>query len=431
MKEFLKIILCIVVTSFYYFPFEFSFLPGINTKMAMAGMGVVLLGLDMLLKGKKLLDKDILIISGYAIVISLISYISIIYNSTNDPSFIDYPISIWVWLGGAYFAVRFIKLMHGYISAALMCKYLIAVCTAQCVIAYTMNVYPPLKAFVNGFLGGTDAFMGKAEGRIYGIGAALDVAGFRFSAVLVMITYITTTSKRMISSESTKWYVLAFLVISVIGNMISRSTIFGMVLGLLYVVYATEVYKNNLFGKWIIGVLIIIIPLCIYLYNTDQSFRSNIRFGFEGFFSLAETGKWQTGSNDILFEHMLVFPETLKTWIIGDGYAANPDYIDPYYIGQSYHGFYKGTDIGYIRFIFYFGLIGAFAMIAFICKVASACIRRFPSFSVMFLMILGINLIGWLKVSTDIFIVFAPFLCISAIENEEYEKRLALEQIND
>ena len=116
---------------------------------------------------------------------------------------------------------------------------------------------------------------------------------------------------------------------------------------------------------------------------------------------------------------MLVFPETLKTWIIGDGYAANPDYIDPYYIGQSYHGFYKGTDIGYIRFIFYFGLIGAFAMIAFICKVAFTCARRFPSYKLMFLMMLAINLIGWLKVSTDIFLVFAPFLCISASEEEE------------
>lgn len=424
MKNIIKIILCVVVTSFYYFPFEFVFLPGINTKMAMAGMGVVLLGLDLILKRKATLDKDLLVISGYAIAISLISYVSIIYNSTNDPSFTDYPISIWVWWGGAYFVVRFIKYMYGHISVGLMCKYLIAVCTAQCVIAYTMNVYPPLKQFVDGFLGGTEAFMGKAEGRMYGIGAALDVAGFRFAAVLTMIAFICTSQKEFVAAQSIKLYVLAFLIISVIGNMISRSTIFGVGLGLIYMVWATGAYKNHLFWKWIIGLLMITIPILIYLYNTNDAFRTNIRFGFEGFFSLVEKGQWQMGSNDILFDHMLVFPETIKTWIIGDGYAANPDVIDPYYTGQSYHGFYKGTDIGYIRFIFYFGLIGAFALVAFICKVAFACVRRFPSYKLMFLMILAINLIGWLKVSTDIFLVFAPFLCISASENEEAEEGL-------
>lgn len=32
-----------IMTSFYFFPFEFTFLPGVNTKMIMAGVGLVLL----------------------------------------------------------------------------------------------------------------------------------------------------------------------------------------------------------------------------------------------------------------------------------------------------------------------------------------------------------------------------------------------------
>ena len=161
-----------------------------------------------------------------------------------------------------------------------------------------------------------------------------------------------------------------------------------------------------------------IIPVFIYLYFANDTFYKNIRFGFEGFFSLWETGEWQTSSNDILLEHMVVFPDNWVTWLIGDGYAANPmdktlSFFDPYYTGPIYHGYYKGTDIGYLRYIFYFGLVGTFVFVFFMWKSAWACIHRFKNYKMMFLMILLVNYIGWFKVSTDIFLVFAIFLVLS------------------
>lgn len=45
-------------------------------------------------------------------------------------------------------------------------------------------------------------------------------------------------------------------------------------------------------------------------------------------------------------------PENTRTWIIGDGYCGDPN-NDPYYIGpQPKGGYYMGTDVGYMRFIF-------------------------------------------------------------------------------
>ena len=165
-----------------------------------------------------------------------------------------------------------------------------------------------------------------------------------------------------------------------------------------------------------------VIPIAVIQYNINPAFKENLRFGFEGFFALAETGSWSTGSNDILLNHMIVFPDSVKTWLIGDGYGANPS-GDPYYVGPDYHGFYKGTDIGYLRFLFYFGIFGLVALVSLICYAASVCVRRFPSFKVMFWLILAVNLIVWCKVSTDIFLVFAIFLCISKDENDAYEMR--------
>ena len=84
-----------------------------------------------------------------------------------------------------------------------------------------------------------------------------------------------------------------------------------------------------------------------------------------------------------------------------------------------------GTDIGYLRFLFYFGIIGVIAFVAYFVKITSICRSRFSAFSVMFLMLLCVNLIGWCKVTTDVFLVFAPFLCVPQSENDEFEALVA------
>ncbi len=117
---------------------------------------------------------------------------------------------------------------------------------------------------------------------------------------------------------------------------------------------------------------------------------------------------------------MYVFPDNLKTWLIGDGYMANPDTVDPFYTGKAYHGFYKGTDVGYIRFIFYFGILGLLMMIVYMAKVCQLCINKYPNHYLLFLMVLFVNYIVWFKVSTDLFVYFALFLCIHNNKDESF-----------
>ena len=427
-----------VLTSFYFFPFEFVFMPGINTKMVLSAIGIVSLAFLLAAKRKAEFDRGILAITLYAFAVSFVSFIAITVNGTNDQSFTTYFVSMWVWLAGAYTVCRAIKAVHGHLSVELVANYLILVCSFQCLLALSMDLYSPLKEFVDSFLGGTEGFMGKNEGRLYGIGCALDVAGLRFSAVLVIIAYLCANGSVCVQ-KNIIWYIVAFLLIALIGNMISRTTTMGIVLSVVYWVYCiarfafTNDGANLKFLKWLGGSLAVFVPCLILLYNVSPVFYTNIRFAFEGFFSLFETGKWQVHSNDILLQHMIVFPETFKTWIIGDGYAANPVALpenDPYYIGENYHGYYKGTDIGYLRYIFYFGLVGLAAFIAYFCRVTNVCISRFSRQRMMFFLILAVNMIGWLKVSTDIFLVFALFLCISKEENDAYEARILQEAEN-
>lgn len=423
MYKYLVHIISVILTSFYFFPIETVFLPGMNTKMALAGIGLLILGKRLAQRRDAGINKNFFVLSLLALGISLISLLTMTINNTPDASFLTYFVSMWVWMGGAYTVVRWLDTAYGYVNVRLVCNQQIAVCVIQCLIAWTKDVYPPLQAWVDSFVGG-EAFMGNTkEARLSGIGAALDVAGLRFSAVVVMIGYILSKAEEL-SHKQVVTYLISFLIIAIIGNMMSRTTTVGVGLALVYWIYSTNLLslkqniKNQKLWFWLGGILCVIIPVFIYLYFANDTFYKNIRFGFEGFFSLWETGEWQTSSNDILLEHMVVFPDNWVTWLIGDGYAANPmdktlSFFDPYYTGPIYHGYYKGTDIGYLRYIFYFGLVGTFVFVFFMWKSAWACIHRFKNYKMMFLMILLVNYIGWFKVSTDIFLVFAIFLVLS------------------
>ena len=63
MKSIISTIIILIITSLYFFPFEPSFLPGMNTKMAMAGIGLVVLGFQ-LVKGNRVnIDKNLVTIT--------------------------------------------------------------------------------------------------------------------------------------------------------------------------------------------------------------------------------------------------------------------------------------------------------------------------------------------------------------------------------
>lgn len=429
MLRIIAIILTGILTSFYFFPFEFAILPGANTKMIMAGLGLVILFVNMARGQRSTIDKDIFQLSLCAIGVSLAGLIAVILNDTQDYTYASYIVSMWVWFGGAYTAIQVMRRVHGGVSVELVANYLIAVCVAQCVIAFTMDQYIPFKQFVDSFLA-SEGFMGKVEGRIYGIGASLDVAGMRFAAVL---TIIISLCMRLESTDTKKmWlYIISFSVIVVIGNMIGRTTTVGAGIALCYALLCTmwggkKKITLGLFWKYIFVEVIILIPIVVYLYNTNVAIHNNLRFAFEGFFSLWEKGEWQTTSNDRLMD-MFVFPDNVKTWLIGDGYLNNPKDYDPYFIGEIIGGYYKGTDVGYCRFLFYFGLMGLGAFIFFMFRSMQICWNRFCSHRIMFLIILLLNYIVWVKVSSDLFLVFSIFLCISKEENDKYEERRQLE----
>lgn len=428
MIKYLGIVLAIILTSFAVFPIELVWFPGLTLKTAMAPLGLVMMFVNLVRQRHPVLDSGFLLVTIWAAAVSFMSFVSITYNDTNDNSFTGYFISMLVWICAAYVAVSAIKVVHGTVSVKLVANYLIAMCVAQCVLAFIISQIPFIENLVNSvFLTGGEEM---TKGRLYGIGAGLDIAGLRFMAVLAIIIYMVTHLSEEEEKKYSLLYIAAFFIIALIGNMISRSTVFGVFISLAYLIIASfsrdrqtdlmrRIWKKFLLltGALVFGAIV--------LYQTNYSFRNSMHFGFEGFFSLYEKGQWEVSSNKSLIWMLKnIKPENTRTWIIGDGYCGDPN-NDPYYIGsQPKGGYYMGTDVGYMRFIFYFGILGTLVFMGYFYQVACVCGRYFPKYKDMFFLILLCNYIGWIKVSTDIFCLFALFLVIplvseTIVPNEE------------
>lgn len=426
----LDVLLTGILFSMYFFPFQFYALPDVNTKMGLAAIGLVVIAFSSAKKENNIINSDIFKLMMYAGIVSLFGLISITYNSTPDTAYATYIISFLVWLSAAFVVTYLMRQVHGYLSVDLICQYTIAICVFQCIVALGNDLYKPLKMFLDHYINQGQDFLDSVH-RMYGIGATLDTAGIRFSCALVMIAYLIINQDNTSKRRNLVLLIISYLIIAIIGNMIARTTSVGLIVSFLYLLCKTGLYKFKLsaeskrFWSWMSLLVICFVPIIVYLYNNNTIIHNNLRFAFEGLFNYFEKGEWSTTSTNKLMT-MYVFPETLKTWLIGDGYFSNPAAIDPYFTGKVIDGYYMGTDVGYLRFIFYFGITGLFAFSLFMFKSAKISVNNLHQQRSLLYLILLINFLVWFKVATDIFLVFALFLTIGKEENDDYYCRIKL-----
>jgi hypothetical protein len=274
-----------------------------------------------------------------------------------------------------------------------------------------IDLVEPIRLWVNTYISNAtvagDDFLEEIN-RLYGIGAALDPAGVRFSIVLVGLSALVARDPEIRRNKKyIFFYVVAFFIISIVGNMIARTTVVGMVMGGIYMLYSIHFFKRevkketvNVWSMLLVATGIIVI-VATWFYNNDTYMYKLFRFGFEGFFNWIETGNWTTASTTKMNAIMWIWPVDTKAWIIGTGIFRH-----------------MGTDIGYCRFVLYSGLCGLIVFSLFFVYNAIACMHKFPHYRLFFFMLLLLSFIIWVKVATDLFLIYALFYCIDDPQTE-------------
>ncbi len=126
-------ILGVVITSCYYFPFELSALPGMNSKLVLAVVSLPLISLELTKSNN--IDKGLIKLALWALALSIVALFARLINNTQDTTFVTYFVSMYVWLGGAYTAIKLLKSIYGRIDVEIVAINLAIVCVLQCVLA--------------------------------------------------------------------------------------------------------------------------------------------------------------------------------------------------------------------------------------------------------------------------------------------------------
>lgn len=391
-----------LMMSFYFHPTELRVLPGYNTKIMLAVFGVAMLIYNIIRTKDYSLSKGLLYSFMIAGAFSFVNYISLIINESDDYSYANYPISALTWIMGAYGAISFIRWTHSKVTVELVVRYLAGGAAFHCILSQLIDRDDSIRNFVTSIFYIADSM--EEMQRLYSFGVGLDPSGVRFAVILVLIAGILTLSKVVKKSTGLMiFYFLCFVIISVLGNIISRTTTVGMGLGLFVFAASTGLYKfvikvSRIKIMRVFGLMLAVgIPIVIYYYNVNSSFHNQIEYGFEGFFSLFESGEFQTSSTDEL-STMWVWPQDTQTWLIGSGLFLSKSSDFTYF-----------SDIGYCRFIFYSGLIGITVFGLYFIYNAIYFSIRYPRYRYIFLLMIVVTFVVWTKVATDIFQLYALF----------------------
>lgn len=242
------------------------------------------------------------------------------------------------------------------------------------------------------------------EIRLIGISSSFVSGGVKYSiAFLIMIVLPYINNSRIYKNRLI--YILSFITIVIAGIMTARTFFVVIPLGLfLFCIIEKGNFKKliiNIIPKTLIIVIILFTISTLYIDMFDLEKTYN--FVFEMYINYQETGELTTGSTDVM-KSMYVFPETVKTWIIGDGRMVNKD-----------NSYYMHTDVGYTRLIFYFGVIFTIIYLLYQCFLyflvskKSKDIYFKPLIFTLFLWYLILNLKGLIDLENYLMLFFLTY----------------------
>ncbi len=401
-KNFVGAIILLVIVFAYVFSVPFKGLPGgIGTRMILACFGAIVLFIE-LLKGHILYNikirKDLLQILLFVFAIASLSVITCLANQTSDYYFVRFASALIFNMCAGYFVVWLFTKFYGEATFTSLSNYLIISGVVQVIISLMMFLDNNFRTSVLNVLD-MGEFMetlikSTEEKRLIPIGPNPFPVSIALGFILMLISVLMRNQKN--SFLTTLFYTISFILIASIGAMIGRTTLIGGAFAILIFLLPEGVKKSAFTNryKFLFSILIVICILFFSFFLLSQESKDSLtassEFGFEVFYNYFSGNGVKSASTDELYT-MFIWPDQLKTYIIGDGLFSSP--TNPI-------EFYKGTDIGYLRLIYYFGIPGLliFLIIQYLLVIRIAIkskdhkhIYRFFMIQCLFMLVLNVK----------------------------------------
>jgi len=355
---------------FYIYSVPLRYLPwGIGTRMIFALFGIILIFVDIFknLNYKSKINIHYRVLYGSLLLLTIltISMITMLVNSSIDIALIKYSLSLILIFVAGYSIMRLFKLVYNIVSFTKISNYIIVVILLQIILAALMFFIPIVRTNLYAIqnMSAFDMQISEqvVEFRLIGFGSAFFGAGIANGYALMLIA--TMLKRKETKPTQVFFYSLAFFLILSLGMMMARVTIIGGILAIILLLFPVQFPKfkpsRKVYSFFLYLILIPILFLSTISFFSEENRNKvelAINYGFELFVNYKNEGQFRTASSDELKESY-TFPAHFKTYLIGDGYFADPN--------SPNDSYYMGVDAGYLRLIYYFGVFGLLTFFIF------------------------------------------------------------------
>ena len=286
--------------------------------------------------------------------ICFIGVISVVINETDQLNFaLAKGLYMVLYLCSSFFVVYLMRNAYSLFTPVQAFESLIWVTVAQAMISLLFFCFPNILELYNSIVLLDDDAIQKAEAlnafRLNSVGSvkyANAAVHYGIALWLLLLLYLNRYSR--FYHSATALYVLGPL-FCLCGILSARTFFIILLITILYIIYLVGCRRIYLIFSILLRLFVpmLILGICVIIYMIAHNLDFIIEWVLELFINMADSGTMESASTNELKE-MYVLPQTIKTWIIGDGMSTN-----------ATGGFYMDSDVGYIRSLYYWGILGS------------------------------------------------------------------------
>lgn len=350
-RSVLKILLFAFLFS-YLFPIEFTFLPFTTVRIVQL-VGLVYF-MYILLTIKKMPFPILKFWGGAIVVVCVGFWATSVFNQANDYSVIQTRgIYVFLYTVSAYLIASLIRKTTNIHPFYALIEWVVIATTIYALLSFVFFLIPDLYLLYEDFVITNDRITSQNKSliqiRLLGLSQSVQYANAAVYYGIVMWGAIFAFKSKKTFLFRHKWLFYAIISLFVVAGIFSGRTFF--IILLLTVIYIYLLNKRKGLWKTFKECVALFFPVAlisflgiIYFLAANQD---AIKWAFELFLNMSN-GEIGSDSTDTLMYMLQILPDNLYTWLLGDGRAETVD-----------GAFYMNTDSGYLRSIFYWGIMGS------------------------------------------------------------------------
>ncbi len=278
------------------------------------------------------------------------------------------------------------------------------------------SVSEAYRSYVQADESATNAMEALSSFRLIGIGDVKYATGAVQYGLVMWGVIALRYAKFGIFGKNRLYSTLAITIFTLTGIMSGRVYFVILCVTIVYILYLNKNIIGGLIDFVKIFTPTILLLIVVFVYLLSQ-YSELISWAFELFINYGSEGYIESESTNQL-KDMYLFPDNLKTWLIGDGRSISDTGF-----------FYMGSDVGYIRSIFYWGLTGSFiyygvqyGLYRIFSKISTNTIaRKYVLFIVLWLYIYSLKDFYSIERFLVLFIVVQVMTCYNGRKNKVYD----------